>query len=169
MYAQTQNTHLGKVPLTTRYLSIACTKARGSILTGPPFHCFTFAQSGCLCNWHFNWCVLKNFKACDPLLREKLKIICEKKLFYYFQNQHNTNKRQYKLHFLKTQNKHVLTSYVKSSQQFKLLSESYYKVRNQRRCVCMHMKTLNYHFISIIPETDVSRNPHHWDLTISLD
>lgn len=77
---------ISNVPLTTRYLSIAWTKARGSILTGPPFHCFTFAQSGCLCNWHFNWCVLKNFKACDPLLREKLKIICEKKLFYYFHN-----------------------------------------------------------------------------------
>lgn len=66
------------IPLTTRYLSMAWTKARGSIFTGPPFHCFTLAQSGCLCSWHFNWCVLKNFKAWDPLLREKLKIIYEK-------------------------------------------------------------------------------------------
>lgn len=58
------NTH---TPRTTRYLSIACTSARGSILTGPPFHCFTLVQSGCLCSWHFSWCVLKNFSAWEPL------------------------------------------------------------------------------------------------------
>lgn len=55
------------VPLTTRYLSMACTKAKGSILTGPPFHCLTLVQSGCLCSWHFSWWVLKNLSACEPL------------------------------------------------------------------------------------------------------
>lgn len=92
LYLKQQNTHndnIRQIPLTTRYLSMACTKARGSIFTGPPFHCFTLAQSGCLCSWHFNWCVLKNFKACDPLLREKLKIICEKKLLHKESNNHN--------------------------------------------------------------------------------
>lgn len=54
-------------PLTTRYLSMACTRARGSIFTGPPFHCLTFVQSGCLCSWHLSWCVLKNFSAWEPL------------------------------------------------------------------------------------------------------
>lgn len=39
-------------PLTTRYLSIACTNAKGSILTVPPFHCFKFVQSGCRCKLH---------------------------------------------------------------------------------------------------------------------
>lgn len=46
---------------------MACTKARGSIFTGPPFHCFTLVQSGCLCSWHLSWCVLKNFRAWEPL------------------------------------------------------------------------------------------------------
>lgn len=54
-------------PLTTRYLSMACTRARGSIFTGPPFHCLTLVQSGCLCSWHLSWCVLKNFSAWEPL------------------------------------------------------------------------------------------------------
>lgn len=57
-------------PLTTRYRSMACTRARGSIFTGPPFHCLTLVQSGCLCSWHLSWCVLKNLSAWDPLRRE---------------------------------------------------------------------------------------------------
>lgn len=59
------------IPLTTRYLSMACTRAKGSILTGPPFHCLTLVQSGCLCSWHFSWWVLKNLRACEPLQTQK--------------------------------------------------------------------------------------------------
>lgn len=41
-------------PLMMRYLSIACTRARGSILTAPPFHCFNVVQEGCFCSKHWN-------------------------------------------------------------------------------------------------------------------
>ena len=42
------------------YRSIACTSAKGSILTSPPFQDLRLVQSGCLCKLHFKWCVLKN-------------------------------------------------------------------------------------------------------------
>ena len=42
------------------FLPIACTSARGSILTSPPFQDLRLVQSGCRWRLHFKWWVLKN-------------------------------------------------------------------------------------------------------------
>ena len=46
-------------------LPMACTSARGSILTSPPFQDLRLVQSGCRCKLHFKWWVLKNLNV-DP-------------------------------------------------------------------------------------------------------
>ena len=47
------------------YLSIACTSAKGSILTSPPFQDLRLEHSGWRCKLHFRWWVLKNLRV-DP-------------------------------------------------------------------------------------------------------
>ena len=53
-------------PRITKYFSMAWTRASGSILTVPPFHCLTVLQDGCRCKLHLSWCVLKKRKAEVP-------------------------------------------------------------------------------------------------------